>query len=99
MSFIRCLRCGVGLFACVFALRFLPLLLFQSIAVITHPLAGTCFWCKISRLHQYGTATALKVIIGEMPMVRRVAKPVWSSLLERYWPETEHLSNELGSAV
>src|SRR5215212_4902019 len=67
--------------------------------VITHPLTGTCFWCKISRLRQYRTATALKVIIAEMPVVRRVAKPFCSSLLERYWPEAEHLSNELGFAV
>ena len=29
----------------------------------------------------------------------RVAKPFGSSLLESYWPEAEHLSNGLGSAV
>src|SRR5687768_10884020 len=63
--------------------------------VITHPLTSTCFWCKISRLRQYRTATALKVIIAEMPVVRRVAKPFCSPLLERYWSEAEHLSNEL----
>src|SRR5829696_2881775 len=34
-----------------------------------------------------------------MPVVRRAAKPFWSSLLERYWPETEDPSNELGSTV
>jgi hypothetical protein len=34
-----------------------------------------------------------------MPVVRRVAKPFLSSLLERYWPEIEHLSNGLGSAA
>ena len=52
--------------------------------VITHPLAGTCFRRLISRLRQYRTATVLKVIIGAMPVVRRVAKPFWSSLPERY---------------
>jgi len=31
--------------------------------------------------------------------VPRVAKPFGSSLLESYWPEAEHLSNGLGSAV
>jgi len=41
----------------------------------------------------------LTVIIAEMPVVWRVAKPFWSFLLERYWFEAEHLSNELGSAV
>jgi len=34
-----------------------------------------------------------------MPVVRRVPKPFLSSLLERYWPEIEHLSNGLGSAA
>ncbi len=34
-----------------------------------------------------------------MPVVRRVAKPFGSSLQERYWPEIEHLSNRLRSAV
>ena len=34
-----------------------------------------------------------------MSVVRRVAKRFGSSLLERYWPETEHLSKELASAV
>src|SRR5437016_737386 len=34
-----------------------------------------------------------------MPVVPRVAKPFGSSLLESYWPEVEHLSNGLGSAV
>ena len=67
--------------------------------VITHPLAGACFRCKISRLRQYRTATALKVIIAEAPVVRQVAKPFWPSLLERYSSEAEHLSNELGSAI
>ena len=71
----------------------------MSAHVITHPLTGTCFWCKISRLRQYRTATELIVIITEMPVVRRVAKPFCSSLLERYWSEAEHLSNELGFAV
>src|SRR5215211_2636554 len=71
----------------------------RQMAVITHPLTGTCFWCKLSRLRQYRTATALKVIIAEMPVVRRVAKPFCSPLLERYWSEAEHLSNELGFAV
>src|SRR5215211_4120635 len=52
--------------------------------VITHPLAGTCFRCKISRLRQYRTAAALKVIINEMPVMRRGAKPFVSSLLESY---------------
>ena len=51
------------------------------------------------RLRQYRTATALKVMIGEMPVVRRVAKPFGSFLLESYWPEIEHPSNRLGSAV
>jgi hypothetical protein len=32
-------------------------------------------------------------------VVRRVAKSFLSSLLERYWPEIEHLSNGLGSAA
>ncbi len=41
----------------------------------------------------------LKVIVGEMPVVRRVAKPFWSSLLERYWPEIKHLSKGLEYAV
>src|SRR6185295_16402023 len=67
--------------------------------VITHPLGGTCFGREISRLRQYQTATALKVMIGEMSVVPRVAKPFGSSLLESYWPEAEHLSNGLGSAV
>src|SRR3954468_3604759 len=71
----------------------------HTLRVITHPLTGTCFWCKISRLRQYRTATALRVNIVEMPVVRRVAKPFCSSLLERYWSEAEHLSNELGFAV
>src|SRR6185436_14937803 len=43
--------------------------------------------------------TALKVMIGERSEVPRVAKPFGSSLLESYWPEAEHLSNGLGSAV
>src|SRR5215212_6346686 len=34
-----------------------------------------------------------------MSVVRRVAKRFGSSLLERYWPEIEHLSDGLGSAV
>ena len=38
-------------------------------------------------------------MIGEMSVVPRVAKPFGSSLLESYWPEAEHLSNGLGSAV
>src|SRR5689334_22628677 len=38
-------------------------------------------------------------MIGEMSVVPRVAKPFRSSLLESYWPEVEHLSNGLGSAV
>ena len=38
-------------------------------------------------------------MIGEMPVVRRVAKPFESFLLESYWPEIEHPSNRLGSAV
>jgi len=42
---------------------------------------------------------AFKVIVGEMPVVRRVAKPLWSSLLGRYWPEAERLLNRLGSVV
>ena len=67
--------------------------------VIPHPLSGTCFCREISPLRQYRAAAALKVIVGEMPVVRRVAKRFWSSLLERYWPEAEHLSNGLGSAV
>src|SRR3954466_15341402 len=70
----------------------------SGVGVITHPLASTCFWRQISRLGQYRTATTLKVIVGEMPVVRRVAKPFWLSLLERYWPETERRPNGLGSA-
>ena len=38
-------------------------------------------------------------MIGERSVVPRVAKPFGSSLLESYWPEAEHLSNGLGSAV
>ena len=38
-------------------------------------------------------------MIGEMSVVPRVAKPFGSSLLESYWPEVEHPSNGLGSAV
>jgi hypothetical protein len=38
-------------------------------------------------------------MIGEMSVVPRGAKPFGSSLLESYWPEAEHLSNGLGSAV
>ena len=38
-------------------------------------------------------------MVGEMSVVPRVAKPFGSSLLESYWPEVEHLSNGLGSAV
>ena len=34
-----------------------------------------------------------------MSVVPRGAKPFGSSLLESYWPEAEHLSNGLGSAV
>src|SRR4051794_18052624 len=49
--------------------------------VITHPLPGTCLWCKISGLRQYRAAVALKVIVGEIPVVRPVAKPFWSPLL------------------
>lgn len=71
----------------------------MAVEVITHPLTGTCFWCKISRLRQYRTATALKVIIDEMPVVWRGAKPFVSSLLESYWPEVELPSNGLGSAI
>jgi tartrate dehydratase beta subunit/fumarate hydratase class I family protein len=36
---------------------------------------------------------------GRIAVVRPVAKPFWSPLLERYWPEAEHLSNGLGSPV
>src|SRR4051812_34084362 len=61
------------------------------------PLTGTCFRCQISNLRQYRTAATLKVIVGQIPVVRPVAKPFWSPLLERYWPEAEHLSNGLGS--
>ena len=38
-------------------------------------------------------------MIGAMSVVPRGAKPFGSSLLESYWPEAEHLSNGLGSAV
>ena len=41
----------------------------------------------------------MKVILDEMPVVRRGAKPFVSSLLESYWPEVEHPSNGLGSTV
>src|SRR4051794_16442340 len=68
-------------------------------AVITHPLTGPCLCCQISNLRQYRAAVALKVIVGEMPVVQPVAKPFWSPLLERYWPQAEHLSNGLGSHV
>ena len=77
----------------------LRLVVVQARDVIPHPLSGTCFCREISPLRQYRAAAALKVIVGEMPVVRQVAKPFWSSLLERYWPEAEHRSNGLGSAV
>src|SRR3982751_5780373 len=50
-------------------------------------------------LLQYRAAAALKVIVGEMSVVRPVATPLWSFLLERYWSEAEHLSNGLGSGI
>src|SRR5215210_3773397 len=67
--------------------------------VITHALTRTCLCCHISSLRQYRAAVALKVIVGEIPVVRPVAKSFWSPLLERYWPEAEHLSNGPGPTV
>src|SRR3954466_646051 len=67
--------------------------------VITHPLIGTRFCCLISSLRRYRAAAALKVIVGEMSVVRPVAMPLWSFLLERYWSEAEHLSNGLESGI
>src|SRR4051812_48663996 len=67
--------------------------------VITHPLTRTCLRCRISSLRQYRAAVALKVIVGEIPVMRSVARPFWSPLLERYWSEAELLSNGLGSTV
>src|SRR3954463_9239216 len=67
--------------------------------VITHPLTRTGLRCRISSLRQYRAAVALKVIVGEIPVVRSVARPFWSPLLERYWSEAELLSNGLGSTV
>src|SRR3954471_2695630 len=55
--------------------------------VITHPLTGTCFWCKISRLRQYRTATALKVNIVEMPVGRM--HPGSAALLGLGWGEID----------
>src|SRR3954454_23863347 len=71
----------------------------NRIGVITHPLTRTCLRCRISSLRQYRAAVALKVIVGEIPVVRSVARPFWSPLLERYWSEAELLSNGLGSTV
>src|SRR3954454_8549559 len=71
----------------------------RKLAVTTHPLTGTRFCCQISSLRRYRAAAALKVIVGEMSVVRPVAMPLWSFLLERYWSEAEHLSNGLESGI
>src|SRR3954470_6356270 len=70
-----------------------------SILVITHLLTRTCLRCRISSLRQYRAAVALKVIVGEIPVVRSVARPFWSPLLEPYCSEAELLSNGLGSTI
>ena len=67
--------------------------------VITHPLLGTRFRFQISSLRQFRAAAALKVIVGEMPVERPVAKSFWLSFLERYWPEAEYLPNGLGFPI